>query len=101
MTQTQEHSAGFIVLEKQRKFKAKALIEGQKMPQQMVAVAEKKLAGFKILKEEIESEMQSIQDRLSEVRNSIRMNIRSEKNARGLLTQKEDDYLSCLELGQT
>jgi len=64
----------------------------------MVTIAEKKLAGFNRLKEEIDWDLASAQKKLEGVRKKIRENTWSVDNRDGLLTAKQEDYLQCLEI---
>ena len=59
----------------------------------MVTIAEKKLAGFNTLKEEIDWDLASAQKKLEGVRKKIRENTWSVDNRDGLLTAKQEDYL--------
>ena len=72
--------------------------DGRKLPEEIVARAEQKSAGFRSLKSEIDDEIARAHEALNGVRRKIRENILSEKNEDGLLTGKLDDYLRCLEM---
>ena len=72
--------------------------DGRKLPDEIVARAERKSAGFRSLKSEIDSEMARIHEALDGVRRKIRENIVSDENEDGLLTGRNDDYLKCLEI---
>ena len=50
------------------------------------------------LKQEIDSQLSVVHERLDSVRALIRANARSEQNVDGLLTKGESRYLDCLEL---
>ena len=72
--------------------------DGRKLPEEIVARAEQKSAGFRSLKSEIDDEMARAHEALDGVRRKIRENIVSNENEDGLLTGKHDDYLKCLEM---
>ena len=61
----------------------------------MVTAAERRLAGFKSLKEDIDTDMAKIHEISDDVRTKIRENILSNENRDGLLTNKQEDYLKC------
>ena len=72
--------------------------EGKTLPEEMVAVAEQKSAGFRSLKAEIYEEIAKAHESLDGVRKMIHENILSDNNKDGLLTGSYDDYLKCLEM---
>ena len=64
----------------------------------MVSAAEKKLAGFKLVKAEIDAEIAKVHEGLDAARSKINENIWSKENRDGFLTGKQEDYLKCLEI---
>ena len=63
-----------------------------------MTAAERRLAGFKSLKEDIDTDMAKIHEISDGVRTKIRENILSNENRDGLLTNKQEDYLKCLKM---
>ena len=57
MAEPQEQSAMTKVMTKQQKYSAKILEEGKSLPAEMVSAAERQLAGFKLVKAEIDAEI--------------------------------------------
>ena len=93
MVEPQEPSTFAKLLKNQQKFTYQTIKDGKDLPDEMVTIAEKKLAGFNRLKEEIDWDLASAQKKLEGVRKKIRENTWSVDNRDGLLTAKQEDYL--------
>ena len=98
MVEPQESSTRSKILKKQQNSAGKIMNEGRKLPEEMVAAAEQKSAGFRSLKAEIDDEMAKVHEALEKVRRKIHENIVSDENKDGLLIGNYDDYLKCLEM---
>ena len=98
MVEPQESSVRLKMLSEQQKFAAKFMNEGKRLPDEMVAAAEQRFAGFKSLKAEINDDMARAHEALDKIRRKVRENTLSDANRDGLLTSKHDDYLHCLEM---
>ena len=97
MVEPQESSIRKNMLSKQQKSATKLMSEGKRLPEEMIAAAEQKFAGFRSLKSEIDGEMDRVHEVLDGVRKKITENIQSDINKEGLLGGNHDDYLKCLE----
>ena len=71
---------------------------GAGLPAELLAVAKKKVEGFRILKGEIDRQMSQIHEGISKVQCVIRANVFNKKNQDGLLTSGEASYLKCLQM---
>ena len=74
----------------------KAFEKGEALHAEMLNTAKNKLAGFNLLKGEIDTDMAKAHEVLDGVRRKIRANILSKENPDGLLTNSQEDYLQCL-----
>ena len=68
------------------------------MPNSIIDKADSKVSGIRGLKDEIDSDMAVVNQKLVQVNQKIKDNLISERNPNGLLKRKEGDYLKCLEL---
>ena len=65
----------------------------------MVAVAENRVATFNYVKEEIDTRMADVHERLDGVKSLIKENVQSTDNPTGVLTKSVETYMDCLSLG--
>ena len=68
------------------------------MPEEMIKVAESRVAMFIQVKSKIDTKMTEIHEIIDSVKQIVKANARCYENPDGLLIQKEDAYIACLEL---
>ena len=98
--QPQEKSLGDSILEKRKRQDAEIVAEGNFLPSEILQEVNDQKAKFLKVKSDIDVKMTVVNQTLEEVRQTIRDNLQSENNLNGVLTCKEIQYISCLELKQ-
>ena len=98
MAEPQEHSIQEKILSVIES-KNKIVIEESKgLPKEKVSVAQQRLDGFKILKTELDTDMQVVLEKLGAMKNKVKENAHSRDNPNGLLTKDVALYQACLNL---
>ena len=78
---------------------ASFLDKGKDIPKVIVSQAQDKIADFQSFKSEIDADMMALLELSEAIKQKISRCVKTRANPDGLLTQSEQEYLSCLELG--